>query len=428
MVKYRPLLLLFVLFLVSFENINLTGNKYFDLNHALRINLLFSGDSEYQSITTNKLFKDNKWSGSDSQLISPFNLGEYRYFILNIITGDTIFLRGFSTLFEEWRTTNDAKKGSKEFSHTLLMPFPKQNCQLIIEGRNKNGRFYQLHDLLINPKKIEPVNTVPLNYSVKTIYGENNSASNFDLLFISEGYQQNEMNIFFNHVSKLSKYLFATEPFKSNKNNFTIRALAIPSTESGISDPVNKVFKKTIFGSSFNTLGVERYLQISDAWKVFEIAALAPHDHIIILANTNKYGGGGIYNHFSVAAANNKLSGNLLIHELGHGLAGLGDEYFDSEVSYNEYINLKAEPWQPNLTTMVDFNKKWKKLIKPSTPVPTPVRPAFEHTTGVFEGGGYVSKGVFRPSIFCRMRNSNTDNFCEVCNQTITMVTKFYTQ
>ena len=33
---------------------------------------------------------------------------------------------------------------------------------------------------------------------------------------------------------------------------------------------------------------------------------------------------------------------------------------------------LNVEPWEPNITTKVNFDAKWKKLIAKDTPLPTP--------------------------------------------------------
>ncbi|MFH0759804.1 MAG: M64 family metallopeptidase, partial [Bacteroidota bacterium] len=76
------------------------------------------------------------------------------------------------------------------------------------------------------------------------------------------------------------------------------------------------------------------------------------------------------------------------------------------------------EPWNPNLTTLTDFDSKWKSMMDPKTPVPTPPGERFNQKVGVFEGGGYVSKGVFRPMTDCRM-HSNEASFCPVCTDAI---------
>jgi hypothetical protein len=427
----KPLLIALVFLLASFVPVDMTrpgASSLLNMNQTLRADLIFSGDNIEQKSVLFRFSRDNGWSGSANQLISPFDYGEYRFFLIHESGGDTLFARGFSNLFEEWRTTNEAKFKAKAFQQTLVMPFPKQTSRLVIEARRPDGSFYLLMEESINPHEIELNKPVRSNFEIKIIHGDDAPAQKNDLLFLSEGYNFNELDKFSSDAKNLTNQLFSIEPYKSLKKNFTVRTLAIASPESGVTDPLTGTWKDTYFKSRFNTFGIDRYLQTKEIWRIYETAALAPYDHIIILVNSRKYGGGGIYNHFSILTSDSSQSGDLLAHELGHSLAGLGDEYFDSDVAYVEYINLNIEPWQPNLTTLVNFDKKWKNLLNPSTPIPTPVRPAFEKTIGVFEGGGYVSKGIYRPALYCRMRSSKSENFCEVCSRTITEVTNFYTK
>ena len=84
-------------------------------------------------------------------------------------------------------------------------------------------------------------------------------------------------------------------------------------------------------------------------------------------------------------------------HEFGHGFAGLGDEYYSSEVAYEDFYYLEIEPWEPNITTLVNFESKWKNMLDDSIPVPTPRTKDFIDNLGVFEGGGYMAKGIYSP-------------------------------
>lgn len=421
-------LLILVQWVKAVDALKAEPHQHLEMNQTLRVDFILSGYRSEQEASLFRLSRDQGWNGSVNQLISPFDYGEYRYFLIHPDSGDTLFSKGFSSLFEEWRTTHEATYKIRAFQQTVVMPFPKQTSILVIEGRNRNGTFIKLLQETIDPVSIAFNKPVKSNHLINIIQGDDFPAKRADLLFISEGYNINELDNFIADVKKLTVHLFSVEPFKSLKKQFTIRTLSIPSPESGVTDPLTGNWKDTFLKSRFNTFDTDRYLQTMETWKVYETAALAPYDHIIILVNTRKYGGGGIYNHFSILTSGSRLSGDLLIHELGHGLAGLGDEYADGEISYSDYINLKTEPWQPNLTTLVDFGKKWHDLIDPSTPIPTPIRPMFENSTGVFEGGGYASKGVYRPAMFCRMRSANAENFCEVCHHTITVVTNFFTQ
>jgi hypothetical protein len=365
---------------------------------------------------------------SFNQMISPFDFGDYRYFLIDPEMGDTLFKRGFSTLFDEWRTVDEAKEKERAFEQSIEMPLPLIPVKLVVESRLRSGQFVGLFHEVIVPNDLSILRFQPYDFPLKVIHGSNQPHKNVDFLFLGDGYRSDQSDLFFSQVEKLTAELLATVPYKTHKDRITVRAVAASSLHSGPDDPRAGVWRNTVMSSSFNTFGVDRYLETEATWKVFDVAAQAPHDHIIVVVNSDKYGGGGIYNHFSVVTAGNQHSGTVLIHELGHGFGGLGDEYFGSEVSYNDFINQDIEPWQPNLTTLVDFDLKWKHLLAPEVPIPTPVRPMYKNTTGVFEGGGYVRKGVFRPAIHCRMRTNEADGFCEVCTDVLSRKMLFLTQ
>jgi len=133
-----------------------------------------------------------------------------------------------------------------------------------------------------------------------------------------------------------------------------------------------------------------------------------------------------VYNYYSAVTADHKLTPKVLTHEFGHGFAGLADEYYSSEVAYEEFYPLDVEPWEPNITTRVNFDSKWKSLIAKSVPVPTPNEKRYIGVTGLFEGGGYSARGIYRPSYDCRMKSNEADSFCEVCQEALEKMILFY--
>ena len=183
-----------------------------------------------------------------------------------------------------------------------------------------------------------------------------------------------------------------------------------------------------MLNSTFYTFDSERYLTTKYFHDVRDIAASVPYDNIVILVNTEKYGGGGIYNFYSIVASDNPRSEFVFMHEFGHAFASLADEYYSSQVSYEEYFDLTVEPYQPNITTLVDFDKKWKDLIEPGIPIPTPDSPEYKDKVGVFEGGGYVAKGIYRPTMNSSMKSSVINGFDPVNERAIIHIIKFYSQ
>jgi hypothetical protein len=179
------------------------------------------------------------------------------------------------------------------------------------------------------------------------------------------------------------------------------------------------VWKKTILNSSFYTFDIDRYLTTYDMKSVRDVAANVPYDQICVVANSQEYGGGGIYNHYALFTSDNAYANYVFVHEFGHSFAGLGDEYYNSEVAYEDFYNLKVEPWEPNLTTLVDFDSKWKSMVPPDAPIPTPASEKNKVEVGAYEGGGYMTKGIYRPSHDCTMKSLSYNNFCPVCQQAI---------
>jgi hypothetical protein len=86
------------------------------------------------------------------------------------------------------------------------------------------------------------------------------------------------------------------------------------------------------------------------------------------------------------------------------------------------------EPWEQNLTTLTDFESKWKDMLPAGTKIPTEADGKDIHTKiGVYEGGGYQSKGVFRPAQDCRMHTNKAPDFCPVCQRAILRLVNFLT-
>jgi len=222
--------------------------------------------------------------------------------------------------------------------------------------------------------------------------------------------------------------LFAEEPFTSYRDRINIWAVEAVSMESGTDVPGENIYVNTALNSNFYTFDLDRYLTTTDIKAVNDYAAVVPHDNIVVLINSPRYGGGGVYNYYSGTTADHPLSPKVFAHEFGHGLAGLADEYYSSEVAYDEFYPLDVEPWEPNITTLVNFNHKWKDMIPEGVPVPTPAEEKYSNLTGLFEGGGYSAKGIYRPEMECRMKSNGPKGFCSVCRAAITDMLDFYTK
>lgn len=423
--KHKILLILLILPIVSPSQVDF--NKYFN-KKSLRFDFLLGGNNKEVKVYPEQIKQEPFWAGSKINLTDSFNYGSYRFRVFDLKSDSLLFSKGFSTLFQEWQTTAEAKTIDKTFYQAAIFPFPKRAIRLEIDARQWEGDFKTIYKTEIDPNDYFILNESTPAFEVVDILKNGKSEEKVDLVILAEGYTITEMDKFIEDAKRVTQYLFDEEPFKSEKEKFNVKAVLVPSVESGTDVPGENIYKNTHFNSSFYTFDLPRYLTTSDMKTIYDAAAIVPYDHIYILVNSERYGGGGFYNFLSVCTANNELTKEVFVHEFGHGLAGLGDEYYTSSVAYEDFYNLEAEPWEPNLTTLVDFDTKWKTMVADSTSIPTPRKAQFNKTIGVYEGGGYMNKGIYSPFIDCRMKSNNAKSFCPVCTEGIKKVISFYSE
>lgn len=402
-------------------------NSYFT-DKVLRFDFMFAGSSTEIKLYPVAMKQEPFWAGSPDNLIDPFGYGNFRYEVTSLTDNLLIFSRGFSTLFQEWQTTSEAKTTEKCFYEVITMPFPRNKILLRISMRERNGKFSKLFETVVDPEDYYIKHEKTADAAFTRVYGSGDPGHSVDFAFIAEGYRSDEMEKFRTDVRHLADALLSEPPFSEYRNKINIWAVEAISSESGTDIPGEKIYMNTILNSSFYTFGTDRYITTQDIKSVNDYAAVVPHDNIIVLVNSDRYGGGGVYNYYSGATAGHPLSPKVLIHELGHGFAGLADEYYSSEVAYDEFYPLDVEPWEPNITTMVDFSSKWKDLVDLGIPLPTPPNPEYEKITGLFEGAGYSAKGIYRPEADCRMKSNGEKGYCKVCRETIRKMIDFYTK
>lgn len=399
--------------------------RYFE-NKSLRIDFSLIGHDGQQWAAIEQLREEPVWSGPVKNLIDPFNYGAYYIEVYDKETNTLIYSRGFNTLFEEWLTTAQAKVETQSWTNSMSVPFPKNKVQIKLQGRDRpSGLFHQMLAFEVDPQRID-IDRSPLPiYPVDEIQINGSTADKVDLVFIAEGYTKEEEAKFFADARRFTDSLFATPPFDARKNDFNVRAVAIPSADSGTDSSGKGIFKNTALNSGYYTFGIDRYLTTRDMKAVKNAVAHVAHDAIFILVNTDQYGGGGMYNNYAMGTSDHPKTPVVFVHEFGHSFGGLADEYFSSEVAYEDYYNFSIEPWEPNITTLINFEAKWKDLLPENTPIPTPLTEAYQDKVGVFEGGGYVSKGVYRPMDHCMMRDYAP--FCAACSRAIQQMIDFLT-
>lgn len=409
--------------------VGLTARAQYDQffeSKTLRLDYFHCGSASDERFFFDELIEEPFWAGSKNNLIDNTGYGNHMLEVRAAGTGDLIFSRGFCTLFDEWQTTPEAHQTESCYPESVVMPFPKDKIVVSINTRNKKGVFEKKFEYRVDPKSyfIRKENEkLPVFDVVQSGRPENK----VDIVLLPEGYTENQRALFEKDCKKFADELLGYAPYSENREKFNIRGVWAPSEEAGPDVPGDHVWNNTRLNGSYYTFNSERYLMVDDFQGIRDVAGHAPYDFIYILANTEKYGGGAIYNFYGISAAHHvDETGKIYIHEFGHLFAGLGDEYVGG-VEYNEFYPLDVEPWEPNLTTLVNFDQKWKSMLPEETPVPTPVKDSNNEKLGVYEGGGYVTKGIYRPWINCLMNNLHTINvFCPVCSQSIQKAINFH--
>ncbi|BBB32419.1 hypothetical protein TTHT_0857 [Thermotomaculum hydrothermale] len=316
----------------------------------------------------------------------PSFKNKYGYYKLSIEkNGKYVFFTYFNSLFYEYSTTG--KKEIKKFEECFFIPYVKTPFKIKICKLGKT-----IFETKID--NIKNTNTI--------LKSQTKNEKVIKIAFISDGYKSRKD--FLNDSKNLKEKFFSYKPYSLyiDKIKFT------------------PIFVKNPGLTNKNTFGMKRYLTVSKVCKVYELLKNTNCDFFVVVTNSKDYGGSGVLNNFCCVTGKNNLSGFVLIHEFGHYFAGLGDEYFLSKTTYNEFYPKGFEPLEPNLTRETDRGKiKWKSLINKNTPIPTPPLKKYKDCVGLFEGGGYISKGIFRPQLHCIMKDRGYSKFCKVCEKTI---------
>lgn len=396
---------------------------------TLRVDYIFNGNASGQAICLDGLSALPTWAGRKHHLAELPLQGNGQIVMRNAASGKTIYTTSFSSLFQEWLETDEARNVTKGFENTFLLPYPLQPVEIEITllDPRRNVRASMKHIVHPNDVLIEQKGNSHITPHKYLLHNDSPEKC-IDVAILAEGYTLQEMQTFYEDADIACKSIFDHEPFKSMKKRFNVVAVASPSTDSGVSVPRLNEWKHTAFGSHFSTFYSDRYLTTSRVKAIHDALAGIPYEHIIILANTEEYGGGGIYNSYTLTTAHHPMFRPVVVHEFGHSFGGLADEYFyDNDVMTDTYP-LDIEPWEQNISTQVDFAAKWKDMLSENTPVPTPAEVSENYPIGVYEGGGYSAKGIFRPAENCRMRTNEYPAFCPVCQRALRRIIEFYTE
>lgn len=434
-----------------------------DFSRTLRCDYVFSGTDKTQDIQLAELRSLDGWAGRRVNMDQVPVRGNGQIELKDPATGKVLYAMSFSTLFQEWQAEEEATLLRKSFENVFLLPMPATKAEVTVRLYDFNGNVSASLTHAVDPKDIlirPAVSDTPYMY----LHKGGSTEEAIDVVILAEGYTKSDMHQFYEDAQATVEALWAQEPFGSMKDRFNFIAVAAESEDSGVSVPRQKIWKNTAVMSNFDTFYSSRYLTTTHIFKMHDLLASIPYEHLIVLANTTTYGGGGIYNSYTLTTAHHNSFKPVVVHEFGHSFAGLADEYAYDDQFVN-YYSEGVEPWEQNITTMADFASKWQNLMPKKSknnyvytkedqakvreiqrtinrkyadiaagkqvPGEGPIVgfnepwPAFE--VGLYEGAGYMSKGVYRGYPECRMRINEFPEFCPVCQSAITDMINFYT-
>lgn len=402
---------------------------------TLRVDYIFSGTDRSQEISLDEMSCFDGWAGRRVNLDKAPLRGNGQITLTDKATGHVLFSQSFSTLFQEWQTTEEATRLRKSFENVFLLPMPASKATVKVElfdfrGAVSSSLTHEVDPSDVLIRKINP-QPAPHEYILKS--GE--PCDCIDVAVVAEGYTADEMELFYEDARKTVEAILAHRPFGEFKDRFNFVAVALESEESGVSVPGEGEWRKTALSSHFNTFYMDRYLTTLRLKNMHDKLCGIPYEHIVILANTDTYGGGGIFNSYTLTTAHHKSFEPVVVHEFGHSFAGLADDYYYDD-QFVEYYYPDCEPWEQNITTLYDFDSKWNDMLPRTIAIPTPLSedPIWsedgngkDSVIGVYEGAGYQSKGVYRPYPDCRMKTNSPKAFCPVCQRAISRIIEFYT-
>src|SRR5215210_8503328 len=341
---------------------------------TMRLDYYHTGDASQEVFSVERVvIEPLPWPGDPKQTIDSSNLGKYLFEVRDAKTRELLYSRGFASIYGEWETTDEAKTVKRTFQESVRFPAPAAPISITLKKRDAKNVFQDIWTTTIDPAdqfidRSKPVAPAPLI----TIQKTGDPETRVDFLIIGDGYTAAEAAKFEADAKRLTEVLFSTSPFKENRRSFNVWGLCPPAAESGISRPSTGIYRDSPIGATYDAFGSERYVLTFDNRSMRKVAAFAPYEFIEILANNQTYGGGGIFNLYSTVAVDNAWANYVFVHEFGHHFAALADEYYTSPVAYAP-ATTRIEPWEPNATALLDpANLKWKDLVEPGTPVPTP--------------------------------------------------------
>ena len=361
---------------------------------TMRLDYFHSGSQSTELFSVDRVVLEPlPWPGNPVKPVDTTNRGTYFFEIRELSTDRVLYSRGYSSIYAEWVTTDEAKTANRTFHESLRFPAPDTAVRIVVEKRDVQNRFREVWSISIDPKdkSIDTSSPSPVPHVIE-LQKTGDPSARVDLLFLGEGYTFVEQEKCERDIRRLVDGMFSYAPFKEQRSRFNLWAICSASPDSGVSHPLSGIHRNTLYGSQFDVFGEDRYALSFDNRAIRRMASFAPYDFLAIVMNEREYGNGGIFGMYASVSIDYPAAIQVFVHEFGHHFAGLGDEYyFSANVAYAP-ANLSIEPWEPNVTALREPSKvKWQALVSPATPIPTPW-PKQQYEDGVRESQKKIQK------------------------------------
>jgi hypothetical protein len=461
--------------LYSFLLLGLSFSAFSDeTTPTMRVDYYHSGNAEMEMFSLHQVVLEPlPWPGNPGKVLDTTQRGYFMFQVEDPGSGEVLYSRGFSSIFQEWQSTGEARQMNRSFHESVRFPKPDKPVRLRIFKRNEAQGFDSIWTAEIDPNDMLVVRAhAPAPAAVLKLHVSGASSGKVDLVILGDGYTPKETEKFAVDAQRLTEALFTYSPFRERAGDFNVWGINPPAVESGVNRPSNGTFRYSPSGTTYDAFRAERYILAFDNLGMRRILQHTPYEFIVILGNSHTYGGGGIYGLYSTVAADSDWSEYLFVHEFGHHFAALADEYYTSDAVYEPTTD-RPEPWEPNVTALHDPAKlKWGRLVKEGTGLPTEwpketfeafqhenqarraqlradkrpesemnqlfrseqewVRklfaqyPATNSVVGAFEGANYAASGYFRSEMNCIMF-TREDAFCQACSDAVEEMIDLYT-
>jgi len=247
---------------------------------------------------------------------------------------------------------------------------------------------------------------------VYQVFGsEPEAARRINVVIVPDGYTYAQKEVMEAHATDMVNYFRATRPYSEHDPFMNYILVYAYSTESGTDQCDCGIVLDTAMGTRFPLSNPEcghsanRCLYYGSGCdtagtsNIVEAELRAPYkDTTIVMVNTPRYGGCGGAR--AVYSAGNSSATDVAVHELGHSLAGLADEY-----QGNPSCGTSAGGINTSTNENVGAWPEWIADIGAPR-----------------EGAQYFDLCVYRPLANCEMR-SLFQPFCPVCNQRWSLLT-----